>query len=245
MNISDKIKENKVVVLGSGALVLAGAAYVATGSNEEVNTLDFSKGKVATTDNKAKPPVRKTIRVPDPSYKEAPDFEDFQAIAKMRVHAMAPFKKDTDAWAKDLLSLRMQREKLKLYKDGSEVAKAEAEIAEHKAKAAQFNSNNVSFEESDEFDDSGVVAVFDENSKANAQHVYNIRSLRMELFSVGNKYAKTSATFSIGSEKFLNVKANQVIASQFLINELDQSNYCAKVTDFASSNAKSVTISRS
>jgi len=213
----------------------------------DVETMDFSKaGNII-----KKPNVldaqngRRTVKIPDPSYKETADFQDFQVITQMYVHAMAPFKKETERWEKDLLSLRMQRERIELTKDAAEVAENESKLAGFKAKTAALTKGTYIPNSDDSIDKASDITNFDVSDKTSFNDVYNPRDLRVTFYAVANKYAQSSVTLTLGSENFDSVKTNQIVASQFLLESFDDKNYCVFIKNLATPAIKPIKICRS
>lgn len=232
----DKVKLGVLGAIGIAILAFGGYYLIQGNSVEAPASMDFSKKLL--TDRTLKKKAGKSNRVikPDPSYKEAPEFEDFQAIAKMYVHAMKPFQKEVKEWEADIISLRLQRERIKLFQDGATAAQGEADMYKWKEKTAKYKRgegelveksdkelSNTSSEDIMNFDN------LEDNRSINTE--YTLSNIRLSLFSPGNKYSNTSASFTVGKERFNTVKANQVFASQFLILSLDDNSFCATIKD--------------
>ncbi|MFT7006686.1 MAG: hypothetical protein ACJAXJ_001194 [Colwellia sp.] len=238
MKVSELKKDKKILgLIAVGITALAVGGYLFFGTTVEAPvSMDFSKKTLKEKANSIN--VTKSNRVvkPDPAYKEAPEFEDFQAIAKMWVHAMKPFQKEVKAWEADIISLRLQREKIKLFQDGALAAEGEADMYKWKDKTAKYKRGEGALVEKSDKElantSSEDIMNFDnlsDNRSINTE--YQLSNIRLSLFSPGNKYSKTAASFSVGKERFYSVKANQVFASQFLVLSLDDNNFCALVED--------------
>jgi hypothetical protein len=241
MNISALTNgKSKLLILGVVAIITAGAvvAYTQSKAEPEVN-MDFSKVDLAKPNKKKNKPTKQTrIVKPDPAYKVAPEFEDFQAIAKMWVHAMKPYKREVQDWEASIVSLRHQREKIKLYKDAAEAAKGEAEMHKYKNQSAVFQSGKLFLEdnESDKIGEGSddIVDIENVGKTVDVSAQYSLSNIRVGLYAPGNKFTESSASFEVGEERFFSVKANQVFASQFLVTELDDDSYCAVIKDLDS-----------
>jgi hypothetical protein len=244
----DWLKNKKKVVYGAVSVISVAAlivVFIPYADDDEI--LDFStKGKSSSKyiagDNLN---IQRSVKIPDPSYKETSDFQDFQVIRQMYVHAMAPFKKETERWERDLLSLRMQRERIELTKDAAEVAGNEAKLAEFKAKTIALNNGTYSLNSAPLNEEVSDITNFESSDNRSYTDVYNARDLRLILYATGNKYAHSSVTIMLGSEKFKSVKANQVIASQFRIETFDDDNYCVHIKNLAQTDSALIKICRS
>ena len=231
-----------LVVIG---MCVAGAVYLLSGSGSEesdqitfVNQAGSTKSKPSV--NKRKSQVkREVIKVPDPSYRAAPVFEDFQAIAKMYVHAMAPYKRETAAWEESLVSLRLQREKSELYENAAEMSTNKLLEAKNTA-AIEKIENGLDVSDHDGLGDEseGHVDEIETVKKVSSIEAINIRNVRLNFYTKGNKYSPSSASFVIGTEHFSNVKQNQVFASQFQLITLHDDEYCAELIDLVSRSKK-------
>jgi hypothetical protein len=244
MNISALKKDkNKLIIAVFAVVVTASAAgyFLLQPSDEAEVSMDFSKAGANKTKLQSKAyKSNKSNRIikPDPAYKTAPEFEDYQAVGKMFVHAMEPYKAETKAWLESIVSLRHQREKIKLFQDASEAAKGEAEMYKYKNQTASFKAgklflddNSSSARDSNGSDDIMNIENISVDDKQSIGAQYTLSSVRINLFAPGNKYSESSASFILGDERFYTVKVNQVFASQFLVVELDDDSFCAKVKD--------------
>ena len=237
MNISALRKEKNKITLILGVLCVIGVmAYIFNKPAEEVPLdMDFSKKAQKSPKAKTRNKSNKIIK-PDPAYKEAPEFEDFQVIAKFFVHAMKPYEAEVKEWTQEIVSLRTQREKIKLYEDGALAAKNEAEMYKFKNQSAAIKNGKTFLMENNENQrpEKGSDDIIDferVSSTESIQSQYRLTDIRLTLFVVGNKYSKTSASFKVVDEAFLSVKTNQVFASQFLVINLDDESFCASIRD--------------
>lgn len=230
----DKVKLGIIAAVGI-AILAFGAYYFFKGKSVEAPaSMDFSKKMLA--DRSMKKKVGKSNRIikPDPAYKEAPEFEDFQAIAKMYVHAMKPFQKEVREWEADIISLRLQREKIKLFQDGATAAQGEADMYKWKEMTAKYKNGelvNINDQELANTSSEDIMNFDNMSDNRSINTEYTLSNVRLSLFSPGNKYSNTSASFTVGKERFNTVKTNQVFASQFLIQSLDDNSFCATIKD--------------
>ena len=235
------------------ALCAAGAIYLLMSSDSDgseavtfVNQAGASKGNGNDKSNKRiTAPKREVIKVPDPSYREAPVFEDFQAIAKMYVHAMAPYKRETAAWEEKLVSLRMQREKSELYENAAEMSENKLIEAKNVAAIEKIeNGLDVSNHDGLGEESEGTVDEIETVKKVSSIEAINIRNVKLNFYTKGNKYSSSSASFIIGTEHFSNVKKGQVFASQFQLVNLLDNEFCAELTDLVSRSKKQYKVCR-
>jgi len=240
--LNKKKKIVSIVAISVVSVIALSVIYLPDNSGQ---AMDFSKPSLSDLSPNKDQGTRRKIKIPDPSYKETADFQDFQAITQMYVHAMAPFKKETERWEKDLLSLRMQRERIELTKDAAEVAEYEAKLAGFKAKATALSSGAYKKSKANRVEEESDITNFEENARSTFDNVYNIRDLRVTFYVSKNKYAGSSATLSLGSEVFKSVKASQIIASQFLLKSFDDENYCVLINNLAIPESSDTKICRS
>jgi len=144
-NLALKKDKKTISIIVVVALLLLFLVYTLMSTSEyeddDIPEMDFSNKKSLSDQVKANNIKNNNIVKPDPAYKEAPEFEDFQAYAKMRAHAMKPFKKETEKWEEVRGSLRIQRDRIKLFKDGAEAAKAESEMFKWREATAKYKAS--------------------------------------------------------------------------------------------------------
>lgn len=247
MNISALKKDKKKLIILAAislSVILVSAYLLIDGNEKPVANMDFSKRSKSVNDKliaKGKLKNKKANKIikPAPEYKEAPEFEDFHAITKMYVHAMKPFAQETKQWEADLLSLRLQRDRIKLYQDGALAAEGEAGMYKWRELTAKYKAGEVDLIEDSESNPTmaGSEDIRDfENlpSEVNLNTKYRLSDIRLTLFAPGNKYSGTTASFLLGKEPFFRVKVDQVFASQFRVVALNDSDFCATIRDLNS-----------
>jgi hypothetical protein len=241
MNISalKKAKYKIILILGAITLIIIGIYLINNSSEEAPLNMDFSKKAVSSeNENKKNNNIRKNNRIvkPDPAYKQAPEFEDFQAIAKMYVHAMKPFKKEIIEWETGIISLRLQRDNIKLYEDAALAAKGEADMYKYKNQSASYKSGKLFLDDNrdnnqNDYGSDDIVNLENVSQSKPITAEYTFSNIRMNLFAPSNKYSESSASFILGDEQFSSVNVNQVFASQFLVVSLNDISFCATIKD--------------
>ena len=238
------LKNKLVIVFILALLCLAFALFFFKQDNkvESISSMDFSQPKVNSTTRKGQNTKRKIVKIPDPAYKAAPEFEDFQVISKMYIHSMAPFKNDMIEYGTRKLSLRDQSERVDLLAGAAKSAKYEAELYKSRLEGNRYKRASEKYSDVLVVDDNDNTQLQFESVDNNKNEIRKDTEfvIRLILYTRGNKFTASAANFSFDGNEYSNIKQGQVFGSRFALVELDDELLCAKIKDLTLNKYKKI-----